>query len=54
MVYLSLLRGLRLGCLSIVIPKTSTIWLRNSSDPIGFPLKVAELLTWHTFTIYLI
>ena len=32
----------------ILIPKASTIWLRNSSDPIGFPLKNTELLTWHT------
>jgi len=45
MVYLSILRGLPLGRLSIVIPKASTIWLRSSSDPIDFPLKVTELLT---------
>ncbi len=50
----SILRGLSLGHLSIVIPKTSIIRLRNSPDPIGFPLKVTELLTWHTFPIYLI
>ena len=35
MVYLSTLRGLPLGRLSIVIPKVSTIRLRNSSEPIG-------------------
>ena len=39
MVYLSTLRGLPLGLLSIIIPKASTIWVRNSSDPIGFPLN---------------
>jgi len=33
--------------------KTSTIWLKNSSVPMGFPLKVTELLTWYTFPIYL-
>jgi len=31
--------------LSIITPKASTIWLKNSTDPIGFPLKVTELLT---------
>ena len=41
MVYLSILRGLPLGCLSIVIPKASTIRLRNSSNPIE--LKNTEL-----------
>jgi len=41
------LRGLPLGRLSIIIPKASTIRLRNSSDPIVFPLKVTELLTWY-------
>ena len=35
MVQLSLLRGLPLGCLSLVVPKASTIRLRNSSEPIG-------------------
>ncbi|GAI11443.1 unnamed protein product, partial [marine sediment metagenome] len=43
-----------LGRLVIVIPKTSTIWLRNSSVPIGFLLKITGLLTWYTFPIYLI
>ncbi|GAI12329.1 unnamed protein product [marine sediment metagenome] len=42
MVYLSILRGLLSGRLSIVMPKASTIWLKNSSDPIGCPLKVTE------------
>jgi len=37
----------------IVIPKASIIWLRNSSDSIGFTLKVTEILTWPTFPIYL-
>jgi len=37
--------GLSLGRLSTIIPKTSTIWLRNSSDPIGFSPKVTALLT---------
>jgi hypothetical protein len=50
----SLLRGLPLGPLSIIIPKASTIRLVNSSDPIGFPLKVTELLTWTTFPCILI
>ena len=40
MVYLSILRGLALVRLSIVMPKASTIWLRKSSDTIGFQLKV--------------
>ena len=56
MIYLSISRGLPLGRLSIVIPKASTIWLRNSSDPIGFPGKATELLSWHNWfyllTIY--
>jgi len=31
-----------------MIPKASTIWLKNSSNPIiGSLLKVTELLTWH-------
>jgi len=34
--------------------KVLTIRLKNSSDPIGFPLKVTELLTWYIFIIYLI
>jgi len=46
MLYLSILRGLSSGRLSIIIPKASTIWLRNSSDPIGFPLKITESFTW--------
>ncbi len=49
MVQLSLLRSFLLEHLFILIPKVSTIWLRNSSDPIGFPLEITELLTWHTF-----
>ena len=53
MVYLSILRGLPLGHLSIIIPKVSTIWLRNPSDSMGFPLKGIEILTWHTFPINL-
>jgi len=40
MVLLSVLQGLPLERLSIAIPKASTIWLRNSKDPIGFPLKL--------------
>ena len=51
MILLSILRGLPLERLSILIPKASTIRLRNSSDLIGFLLKVIELLTWHTFPI---
>lgn len=54
MVYLPLLRILSLGRLSIMIPKASAIWLRNSPDPTGCPLKVTELLAWYTFPIYLI
>ena len=54
MVYLPTLRVLSLERLSIVITKALTIRLRNSSNPIGFPLKVTELLTWYTFPIYLI
>jgi len=50
----SILRGLPLECLSMVIPKISIIWLRNSSDPIGLPLKVTELLTWDACPIYFI
>jgi len=45
MFYLATLRGLSLGHLSIIMPKASTIRLRNSSDPIGFPLKITELLS---------
>ena len=41
-----------MGRLSIIIPKASTIRLRNPSDTIGFPLEVTELLTWYTFPIY--
>jgi len=33
--YYIILQGLPLGHLSIIILKTSTIRLRNSSDPIG-------------------
>ena len=46
MVLLFLLRGLPLGRLSIiVIPKVSTIWLRNPSDPIGCHGRTASYLT---------
>ena len=38
-------RGLPLGRLSIIIPKVSTIWLRNSSDPIGCHGRTASYLT---------
>jgi len=40
MVWLSILRGLSLGRIFTVISKVTTIFLRNSSDPIGFPLKL--------------
>jgi hypothetical protein len=53
MVYFSFLQDLLLEHLSIIVlPKVSTIWLKNSSDPIGFSLKVTEILPWHTFSIY--
>jgi hypothetical protein len=42
-----------LGCLSKITPKASIIRLRNSTDPIGFLLKVIELLIWHTCLFYL-
>jgi len=45
MVKISLLQGLPSGRLSIVIPKASTIRLRNSSGRIDFPLQAAGLLT---------
>ena len=45
MVQFSILRGLPLGRLSTAIPKVSIIGLKNSSDPIGFPLKITELLS---------
>ncbi len=48
MVWLSFLRSLPLGRLSIIIPKASTIRLRNSSVPTGFPLKITELLNYFT------
>jgi len=51
MVCFPLSRSLTLGRLYIVIPKASTIRLRNPSDPIGCPLKVTELLTWYTYFI---
>jgi len=35
--------------LFIIIQKDLVIRLRNSSDPIGFTLKITELLTWHPF-----
>jgi hypothetical protein len=44
-VHLFVLRGLPLGRLSIVIPKISTIWLRNSSAPIGCRGRTASYLT---------
>ncbi len=47
-------RSLTLGRISIIIPKASTIRLRNSSDPTDFSLKIIELLTWYPFPIYLI
>jgi len=34
-VWLYTLRGFLLGLLSITIPKASTIWLKNSPNPIG-------------------
>jgi len=49
MVLLSILRGLPLACQSTVIPKASTIWIRNSSDPIGLPLKVTKLLNCYNY-----
>jgi len=45
MVQLSISRGLPLGRLSTVIPKVSTIWIRNSSDPIGCHGRTASYLT---------
>jgi len=36
----------------LAFPKASTIWLRNSSDTIGFPGKATELLSQYTFPIY--
>jgi len=45
MVWLPILRGLPLGLLSIIIPKVSTIWLKNSSDPIGCHGRTASHLT---------
>jgi len=45
MVYLSILQGFLLGPLSIIIPKASTIWLRNSSDPIGCHDRTASYPT---------
>ncbi len=45
MVWLSFLRGLPLRRLSIVISKTPTSRLRNSSDFIDFRAKVTELLS---------
>jgi hypothetical protein len=52
MIQLSILRGLSLGRLSVIIPKVSVIRLRKSSAPIGFALKVTELLSCYTFPIY--
>ena len=46
MIWFSILGSLPLGRLFIVIPKTAIIWLSNSSDPIGCPLKVTELLNY--------
>jgi len=45
MVYLSTLRSIPLGNLSIVIPKTSTIWLRNSSGSIDCRGRTASYPT---------
>jgi hypothetical protein len=42
---ITFLQGLLLGLLSIIIPKVSTIWFKNPSGSIGFPLKVTGLLT---------
>jgi len=41
-----LFRGLPLGRIFIVIPKVSTKWLRNFSDPIDFPLIVDFFITF--------
>ena len=35
---------------SIIILKASIIWLKNSSDPIGFPWKITESSTWHNYS----
>jgi len=45
MVYLSLLQSLSFERISIVIPKASTIRIRNSSDPIGCHGRTASYLT---------
>ena len=37
-----------------MIPKVSTLQLKNSPDPIGFPLKITKLLTWYTFPCILL
>jgi hypothetical protein len=45
MVYISTLRVLSLGRLSIIIPKVSTIWLRTSTDLIGCHGRTASYPT---------
>ena len=54
MTLLSFLQGLPLERQLIVVPKISTISIKYSLVPIGFPQKVNELLTYYTFSIYLI
>jgi len=49
MVYFPLLRGLPLKHLYIIISKASSIWPKNSTNPISFPLKVTEILTSRHF-----
>ena len=41
-----------MGRLSIIIPKDSTIWLRNSSDPISFPTKQKKVGCLAVVAIY--
>ena len=36
---------LPLECLSLVIPKASSVWLRNSSDPVSCHSRTASYLT---------
>ena len=49
MTLLSFLQGLPLERQLIVVPKISTISIKYSLVPIGFPQKVNELLTYYTF-----
>jgi len=58
MVHFSILRTLPLGHLFILIPKSSIIRLRNSSDPIGchsrtagYPTAPAQILACGTTTL---